>query len=153
MPSDFVYLASAVAERPSLKVRLAVLRAGFCTSSIEMNHCGVSAKYHRILAPPAMRISMLVILRKQETPFSRRNSTIFGLAFKYVLARKMFDIGGKTSGVIDRAVDLKAISFANVKIVGSVAREPCERSRCRTFRRPYSQNARRARPRRRPRPA
>ena len=65
------------------------------------------AKDHRILAAPAMRITMIVLFTEQQHTALAHELNDPIIRVEHTLTGEVFDLGREASGVVDRTVDLK----------------------------------------------
>src|SRR5207253_5838557 len=80
------------------------------------------AEDDRILASPAVRVAMLVVFRKEQHAAFAHELYNLRISFKNTLARKVFNVGHESSGIINRAINLKPVLFANHEVVVPVPR-------------------------------
>ena len=76
-----------------------------------------SAKDHRVLAAPAMRIAMLILFtEEQHAAFAHElNNRI--VRIEHALTGEMFDLRRESPGVIDRTIDLQTVTLADHEVV------------------------------------
>src|SRR6185369_17587491 len=70
-------------------------------------------KDHRVLAAPAVRITVLVVFTEQQhTPFAHKLDDLI-VRIKHALTSEMLDLRRESSRVVDRTIDLQAVALAN----------------------------------------
>src|SRR5205823_9473270 len=75
------------------------------------------AKDHRILAAPAVRISMIVILAEEQHATVTHEINDFRIRFKDAETGKMLYFSRKSARVIDWTINLQAVLLADHKVV------------------------------------
>src|SRR5258705_2360258 len=81
-----------------------------------------SSKNHWILATPAVRIAMLVFLGKQQHAAFRHELDYLVIRVEHSLAGKVFHFRREPTRVVDRAIDVQTVAFADYEIVVTMTR-------------------------------
>src|SRR5262245_49560295 len=79
-------------------------------------------KDHRILTAPTMWIAVFVVFRKQQHAALLHELDDFCVSLKHTLTCEVFNLGRETSSVIDRTVDIEAITLSDHEIVVTMSR-------------------------------
>src|SRR6185436_10573704 len=80
------------------------------------------AKDHRILAAPAMRITMVVLLTEKQHSLLAHKLNDRVVRFEHALTREMRDIRRESARVIDGTVDLQPVTLADHEVVVTMTR-------------------------------
>src|SRR6185369_2016203 len=72
---------------------------------------------HGVLAPPTMRVTVIVILREKEHSSLLHELNDLFVGLKNTLARKVFDFRSKPSRVIDGSINIQAVALADDEVV------------------------------------
>src|SRR2546429_2108394 len=75
------------------------------------------AEDDRILAAPAVRVTMPVIFAEEQHAFSTHELDDLRIRFKDTLAREVFDFAREASGVVNGTVNIELVLFADHKII------------------------------------
>ncbi len=75
------------------------------------------AEDHRILAAPAVRITMLVFLAEQQHAAFAHEVDDLIVSGKHIQAREVSNVGCKPSGIVDGAVDVQTVTLADDEVV------------------------------------
>ena len=67
-----------------------------------------------------MRITVLILFGEEQHPLFAQKLDDLRIRVKDIHAAKVFDLGDEISCGVDRVVDLEAVFFPDVKVVGSV---------------------------------
>src|SRR5439155_5343259 len=79
-------------------------------------------KDHWVLTAPAMRVAVLVILRKQKHAAIAHKVNDVWICFEHALPCKVFHFRSEPSRTIHRTIDLQAITLADYKVIMTVTR-------------------------------
>ena len=79
-------------------------------------------KDHRVLAAPAMRVAVVILLTEKQHAFLTHELDNRIVRIKHALAREVFNFGRETSRVIDRAINIEPVTLANHEVVMTMAR-------------------------------
>src|SRR5262249_25950439 len=80
------------------------------------------AKNHRVLATPAMRITMVVLLAEEQHATLAHELNNAVVRVKHALTGEVLDFGREASRFVDRTVDLQTVAFADHEVVVTMTR-------------------------------
>src|SRR5437867_5471994 len=79
-----------------------------------------SAKDHRILTTPAVRITLFVVFRKQQHALLLHEFNNVRVGVKHSLTSEVFNFRSESTGVVDRTIDIQSVTFADHEVVVTV---------------------------------
>ena len=80
------------------------------------------AEDDRVLAAPAVRVSVRVILAEEEHAALAHESDDVRVRLKHTLTREVLDFGSEATRVVNGAVDFESVGLADDEVVVAVAR-------------------------------
>src|SRR6185503_12852768 len=81
------------------------------------------------LAAPAVRVPMLVVLAEQQHASLAHELYDLLVCRKHAQAREVRDVGRKPPGIVDRAIDVETVAFADHEVVVTMTRSGMDRAR------------------------
>src|SRR5436190_18207538 len=80
------------------------------------------AEDHRVLAAPAVWIAMIIVLTEEQYAAFAHELNDLIVCVEHTLAREVFDVRREAAGVIDWAINIEAVAFADDEVVVTMAR-------------------------------